>query len=1023
MYRLVADSLPYYLESIKNGGFANSCRKTRIAVGDSGNIWFAFTGGVFRIRESGIGRGGSPERFEIPGMDARASSILRDRNGNLWIGYNNGIVVRYNPAENFFTKFRLPEKYNEDNQPDIIVIQEDKSGNIWLATQTDGIFRLAPGKDRIEKFITLEELHGSKYISSLLDFIIDSNGELWIATFRGLFRVRQDDMKITNYTGFDNTGKTYLNNYLRIHEDQNRNIWILNCLEGPYLFNRENETFLKVKIPALQPSLGFDDMLFDRRGKIWLARYDRLTVIDTLTNSVKDFFLPICGFDVQSLCLKSGTRLFIINSGLFIFIDDIPLNRGIPPVYITSIFINNIQNNALFQDSAAVTELTKIDLKSGQNNIRIDYAALNYNQPELNRYRYFMSGLDEDTTEAGTIMRTEYRQMPPGHYKFWVTGSNNDGIWNPVGTSFEIRIHPPWYRSTVACFVYLISFIFMLTGILRFRTYSLRKEKVRLESEVKARTADLEIKNRQLAETDRIKTHFFTDISHEIRTPLSLISGPLDILSREGYHDERESDMIEMMKRNVNRLVQMVNQLLDISRLDAGKMRIMLSEGDLIKFLRILIFEFLSLAESKQIKYIAEMPDEEFITWFDRDKTEKIISNLLTNAFKFTPQGGTVKCRIEINYDESKKLRRVLKFIVTDSGKGISREYIHKIFNRFFREDESGETEGTGIGLSLAKEFVCLLHGNIQVTSESGQGSEFTVFIPLGKEHLAPDEYIIVKTEEQEKKTILHKPVFNNLPGENITHESRVNILLIEDNTDLRNFLQMNLSDKYNILCAENGKTGLHTALTMMPDLIVTDIMMPDLDGISLCYQLKNNELTSHIPIILLTAKSTLTDKIEGIRSGADDYIIKPFNTDELKARISNLLLLREKLKQKYGNYNKLSKIDEQIISVDDKFLNKVVMIINENLSDFDFNVEVLHEKIGMSRMHLNRKLKILTGMPPGLIIRNMRLEKAAELLMHRAGNITEIANSVGISNPSYFTKAFRIYFGVSPKEYSKYNI
>ncbi len=471
------------------------------------------------------------------------------------------------------------------------------------------------------------------------------------------------------------------------------------------------------------------------------------------------------------------------------------------------------------------------------------------------------------------------------------------------------------------------------------------------------------------------------------------------------------------------RLMHLVNQLLDISRLDARKMRIVLTEEDLVKVLRILVYEFLSLAESKKIQYVADLPHDGLITWFDRDKTEKIISNLLSNAFRYTPPGGNVRCVARIEPGGTGSGAPRLNVTVTDSGPGISPADQARIFDRFFRAEGHHEASGygTGIGLSLVREFVTMLHGTISVSSSRGKGSGFSVSLPLGKEHLADDEYVIVPANAagiEKVPPFIADDRFD--PGYARSRDKvKTSLLIIEDNEDLRSFIGKSLDPEYRIIEAENGLTGLNTAFTMMPDLVVTDIMMPDLDGISLCSRLKNDERTSHIPIILLTARATTDDRIEGLRSGADDYIIKPFNMTELKTRISNLLALREKLRLKYGKLNLLIAGQGKMITVDDRFMEKITRIISENISDYSFDVGSLQELIGMSRMHLSRKLKILTGMSPGALIRNMRLHRAAELLSEKAGNITEIANSVGMSNPSNFAKAFRNYFGVSPKKYS----
>jgi signal transduction histidine kinase/DNA-binding response OmpR family regulator len=709
---------------------------------------------------------------------------------------------------------------------------------------------------------------------------------------------------------------------------------------------------------------------------------------------------------------------------LYIFSADLPVNQFVPPVYITSLTVNGRDFSLIFPETQFVSDLKSIDLTYNQNNLKFEFAALNYTHPEKNKYRYYMEGMDMDTVEANPGSPAEYKQMSPGKYRFWVTGSNSDGLWNKSGISVAIKIHPPYYRSFAAYIFYFFVVAALIAGYIRFRIYSLNTEKLKLEREVKHRTAELEIKNRQLAEIDRIKTHFFTDISHEIRTPLSLIIGPLEALSNGKISHTRMTGLLELMNRNAQRLMKLVDQLLDISRLDARKMMINLSEDDIVKCLKILLYEYLSAAEGKQIRYIVDMPEFEFITWFDRDKIEKIVSNLLSNAFKYTPIYGTIQCTIKIDHEENNRNQALLKIFVTDSGPGISSENLKRIFDRFFRVEGRNESQshGTGIGLSLTQELTSLLHGEINVSSTPGKGTEFFVSLPLGKTHLSKEEYIIINPVQagRAEGTFTTHSIRSFSDINSKTPEVMMKVLIIEDNEDLRSFIRENLADQYQVLGAENGRTGINIAFTMMPDIIVTDIMMPDVTGIVLCAQLKNDERTSHIPIIMLTAKTTMDDKLEGLRSGADDYIIKPFIMDELKARIANLLTIRENLKLKYREFTTSEQGGKNTKSIDDIFLERTIRIINENISDFDFDVGKLHERMGMSRMHLSRKLRILTGLSPHILIRNIRMQKAAELLVKNAGNITEIAYSVGISNASGFTNAFRDYFGVSPKKYSK---
>ena len=881
------------------------------------------------------------------------------------------------------------------------------------------------GSEKLEHILDFNDQKDNTNSNNLFDFLID--GDIWLLTGEVILNIKMPELKIINLSNSAGEDLSGAESNIRIGEDSKRNIWLLNNINGLYVFERSDNSFKKVNIindenDETEPE--FYDMLIDRMDRIWVAHNKGITIYDPVSGSKRLIITPRLVYDVQSYQLKSGQIFYINNNQLYIFQENVPVNQYIPSVYITRLLVNGIDYNRISNNNVDIRSLNELDLPFNRNTLIFEFAALNYLNQEQNMYRYIMSGVDRDTVMSSQDKPAEYKNLAPGKYKFWVTGSNNDGLWNPSGVSLDIIIHPPWFRSILAYIFYSVIIIILVLSYIRIRISHLRRDKILLEAEIKARTKELEQKNRQLAETDRIKTHFFTDISHEIRTPLSLIIGPLENISNEELLSTRLRVMIDIMRRNAQRLMNLVNQLLDISRLDAGKMMINLTEDNIVKYLRILVYDYLTLAESKHINYIAEMPEMEFITWFDRDKTEKIISNLLLNAFKYTPQNGTVQCIVKIESDSNKDEKHCLEIRVLDSGKGISKEHLSRIFDRFYRVEGHDETDGhgTGIGLSLVHEFVTLLHGKIDVNSIQGKGSDFFVTIPLGKEHLSSDEYIIIKpadkvTDKPDKLILEEKYGYSS--GKK-TDKGRMVILVIEDNEDLRNYIKEILEGEYRILEASEGRTGINIAFTMMPDLILTDIMMPDLDGIKLCSQLKNDERTSHIPVIMLTAKTSIDDKIEGLKSGADDYITKPFYTGELKTRIYNMLSQREKLKLKYSKLNLLGLSLEQNESVDDRFIIRIIKIISENLKDYEFDVSVLESQLGMSRMHLSRKLKIITGLTPGTLIRNIRLEKAAELLLKKSGNITEIANSVGISNPSNFTKSFRNYFGVSPKGYTK---
>jgi signal transduction histidine kinase/AraC-like DNA-binding protein len=576
----------------------------------------------------------------------------------------------------------------------------------------------------------------------------------------------------------------------------------------------------------------------------------------------------------------------------------------------------------------------------------------------------------------------------------------------------------------------LTSFKLFTLVLASLRAYSsvteLEKLRLGLEDKVKERTAELEQKNLQIMEMDQMKTRFFNNISHEFRTPLTLILGPLeDILAKEEM-SERNRVTMERMQRSATRLLALVNQLLDLSKLDAGSMKLDMVESDIMRFLRLLGSSFNHLAERKNIDYKLSIPDKEFKIHFDQDKIEKIIYNLLSNAFKFTPENGKVDCKVKMIQDNK---HHALELSVKDTGPGIPPEMVNKIFDRFYQVESNQGTKagGTGIGLSLTRELIQLQHGDIKVQSKPDSGSQFIVTIPLGYKHLKKGEYILKKEAEFSDTFVTTYAVMPGLyPCEDIraNDEEKENgqglILVVDDSQDVRSHLSDGLGGMFKIKEAEDGQKGFEEAVESIPDLVITDLMMPEMDGVEMCKKLKTDERTSHIPVIMLTAKASVESRIEGLETGADDYLTKPFNMQELLTRIQNLVAQRKALRERFSKEADIEPKEISVTSTDEKFLNKAIGIIEENLDDCEFDVTAMTGHIGMSRMQLFRKLKALTNQTPSEFIRTIRLKRAASLIRQKFGNVAEITYEVGFNNLSYFAKCFKELYGLSPSDYAK---
>jgi signal transduction histidine kinase/DNA-binding response OmpR family regulator len=537
-----------------------------------------------------------------------------------------------------------------------------------------------------------------------------------------------------------------------------------------------------------------------------------------------------------------------------------------------------------------------------------------------------------------------------------------------------------------------------------------------------------------LAEIDVLKSRMFSNISHEFRTPLTLILGPLDEMIEEGESKRPSAKTLKMMQRNASRLLSLVNQMLDLSKMDAGKLKLELVEDDVVQALRTIILSFSSLAEQKHIHFEYIVPDHPCITWFDPDKLEKIVNNIISNAFKFTPGNGTVIVDASLSSVSKVMIKPpfacedpVLHLSVKDTGKGIPQDHLQKIFDRFHQVEGTSEIEqiGTGIGLALTKELLELMHGKITVESTLSRGSNFKIYLPLGKSHLKENEFILLKARDttgKKRETLYEEMV--SLPHEESElyaegKETHPLVLVVDDHPDIRTHIRQKLL-KFRVLEAGDGSVGMDIATEHVPDLIVTDLMMPNMDGVEFCKKLKTDERTSHIPVIMLTAKASVENRIEGLETGADDYITKPFNMKELLTRINNLIDQRRKLRERFSREVTLQPKDIAITSADEKFLNRTIEIIEKNLGDGEFDVAALREEIGLSHMQLFRKLKALTDQAPGDFIRTIRLKRAAQLMEKKFGNIAEITYEVGFNNLSYFARCFKEMFGMLPSEYMK---
>jgi len=618
---------------------------------------------------------------------------------------------------------------------------------------------------------------------------------------------------------------------------------------------------------------------------------------------------------------------------------------------------------------------------------------------------------DKTWREARGEKSASYFYVDPGNYVFRVRISNNDGA--TTEKAIAIQITPPWWKTSWAYTGYVLLVVGMLAGA---RRAIIQRE--RLKSNLKLEQMEREKEHLQLEkaqEVDKMKTSFFTNISHEFRTPLTLIKGPTQNLLEEFSNKPKVAEQLEVIQHNADLLLKLINQLLDLAKLETGNLRIKNLEGDLTSSLDVIVHSFTSAASHKKIDLIITLPKDRYHAYFDKDKLEVILNNLIGNALKFTPAHGKITFSANVEINSFPNDARLI-ITVSDNGIGIPAEHQLKIFERFYQVDEGGaHTElGTGIGLALVKELTELMGGQITLQSEPEKGSEFRVLVPLQ----------IIKVIEQ-TEDLSHPETTAALPvngltiaPENDDAPEKPKILVVEDNADLRKFIISSLGDDYDFLEADNGKLGLEVALMEIPELIISDLMMPEMDGLSMTAKIRKDFRTSHVPIIILTAKATEEDKLTGLDKGADDYLTKPFNKSELVIKVRNAITSRVKIREKI----RLELLTEapklEAVSGDEQFLVKVKEAILNRLADEQLSVESLAREIGWSRAQFYRKITALTGQSVNELIRGFRLQKAAQLLEQQWGSVSQVAFEVGFSNPSYFSKCFKEQFGVLPSEY-----
>ena len=698
-------------------------------------------------------------------------------------------------------------------------------------------------------------------------------------------------------------------------------------------------------------------------------------------------------------------------------------------VWITDFFIfnqpvrKNTRSGRHTVIYTSVTDANMFQLAHYDNTFSIVFSTLQYNNPEQISYQYKIGELSNQwlSTEPG-VNRVTYNNLPPGKYTFHVRALSHGNL-SEIRT-VKILITPPWYEMWWAYCIYVFLLGLLVLGIVNYILSRMRHRR--------------EIMKREHAEQlNEAKLQFFINISHEIRTPMTLIINPLEKLLAEKKGGEVQKTYL-MIYRNAQRILRLINQLMDIRKLDKGQMFMKFRETDMVGFIDDVMLTFDYMARKKKIHFSFEHTMPQLKVWVDMNNFDKILMNIFSNAFKYTPEQGEITVSLSTGRDATRRdpLKEYFEITVTDSGIGLDREKIERIFERFYQidNDVTKSNFGTGIGLHLSRSLVELHHGIILAENrEDAPGSRFVIRIPLGSAHLRTDELedvealitphaVLVKPE----KTDLEE-VFEEGEGEEDEEskktgkaKNRMRILIVEDEEEILSYLKEELEGDYRIMTRKNGREAYDTILADTPDLVISDIMMPEMDGLSLCRKIKQNTNVNHVPVILLTAKSKPEDTMEGMATGADAYMVKPFNTELLKSTIANLLANRKLLKSKFsGAQQQEDKVQKlSMKSADEILMSKIMKVINENLSNPDLNVEMLAANVGLSRVHVHRKLKELTNLSARDFIKNIRLQQAAALLKEKKLTVSEVAYATGYTNLSHFSSSFKEVHGMSPKEY-----
>lgn len=1015
------------------------------------------------------------EGLNILSKNVRA--ILQDKNENIWVGTKYNEVIIFDKSLNKIGNLSLSgilKKSATWNKTAYSIIEDSKS-NIWIGTRGDGLYKLIPQSKpftyKVKHYKNDETDLFSISDNDIYEVFEDSNGQIWVGTFNGLNLISENQKEHIKFINFNNNWKTYpTENFFKIRciNQTKDGVILVGCTAGLLAINptknilsefsnaktysiennhqnglrgndiidicvtKNKETILatadggiskvisknSIGFPIRFKSFGVDEglasnnmlaLLEDDDGKVWCATDYMLTRF----SPKKEFFevFPEVKWTITNnnfseataFKLKTGELLFGYTDGILHFYpDQIKSNYYSPYLALTDFKLYNKEvsiNDTSSPLNMAIDNCKNITLAHNQNFFNIEFSSLDYKNPENIKYSFKLEGFDDDWNTVYNQRTAYYTNVPKGHYTFKVKSTNSQGNWVENERQLFIEIKPSIWNTTISYIIYgiLILGLILLINYTVITIYRL-KTNSKLEKEM-----------------FNMKQKFFIDISHELRTPLTLISAPIEYLINDNRTPDIIKKQLSYISQSSNRLQRLVNQILDFRKIQ--DVTINVSEINLIESIREVFDSFTEIAIEKNIKFTFHSETETLKIWADKNGVEKIMMNLISNAFKYTPNGKSIDIVV------TKEAKQVCVSVI-DQGIGIPKDNQNKLFNRFVSFNQDLNNPSTGIGLSIVKELAEKHQAKLIFESEANKGSSFSIYFKSGREHFKDQVKFI---EEPAKNQESIQPSTQTIEISNKNNDEKLKILIVEDDDKLRAFIKSILENEYIIFEAENGKIGYDLVLEKTPDFIISDLMMPELDGVELLKKIRSNIEISHVPVILLTAKTNIESKLEGLSYGADDYITKPFSVSYLKARIINLFEQRKRLQKIFDSYEKTPHHEFNpkpglISDQDEEIMVKVMEIIEQNIDNNTFSVETLGLEVGLNRTSFYYKIKSLTGYTPVEFIRDIRIKRAAQLAANSQLLIKEIAYSTGFSDMKYFTKSFKAKFGLTPTEYRKQN-